>query len=106
MNLPAAQFGVQSLICSVPVANAAPELQLTQCRSTRTSLASAQVRTNDEGRVCCLNRQLTTAVFALAADALCVIRAESVALVGADAQPVAATASRMAMSTPARFMVR
>ena len=31
MNLPAAQFGVQLLICSTPVANAAPEPQLTQC---------------------------------------------------------------------------
>src|SRR5580704_13311417 len=58
-----------------------------------------------EGRVCHLNRQLTTTVFALAAGALRLVNAVSVARVGADAQPVAATDSKMAMRTATRFMV-
>src|ERR1700720_2044180 len=105
MNLPAAPFRVQSLICSKPTANAAPEPQLTQCRWATTSLASAHVKMNDDGRVCGLNRQLTTTVLALAAEAFRVVSAVSVARVGADAQAVAATESTMAMSTATRFMV-
>src|SRR6516162_10007900 len=103
MNLPAAQSGVQSLIRSMPVANAAPEPQLTQCRLVRESPASAQVRMNHEGRVCVLNRQLTTTVFAAGARWM---RAVPVARAGADAQPVTTTASRTAISAAARFMVR
>src|ERR1700722_4186991 len=53
----------------------------------------------DEGRVCDLKRQLMTTVTPLRW-----VSAVSVALVGADAQPVAATDSKMAMSTATRFV--
>src|SRR5579863_8494361 len=104
MNLPAAQSGVQLLICSMPVANAAPEPQLSQCRSVSTSPASAQVKMKLEGRVCGLNAQLTTTVRAMGVRWT---KAASVALAGgeADAQPVATTLSKMAISTETRFMV-
>src|SRR6202451_4460893 len=106
MSLPAAQSGVQSLICSTPVANAASGCQLTHFRWIRTSLASAQVKMNDEGRVCCLYRQLTSTDFRLAIGvAACWVKAVSVARAGADAQPVATMASKMVISTAARFMV-
>src|SRR6516162_3229664 len=58
---------------------------------------------NHEGRVCVLNWQLTTTVFAGDAGWM---RAASVIRVGADAQPAATTLSRMAISTAARFIVR
>src|SRR5580700_6943296 len=61
---------------------------------------------NEEGRVCCLNRQLTTTVLAGASR---VVSAVSVARVGAEAQAVAATDSKTAMrtarGTATRFMV-
>src|ERR1700722_8868007 len=53
----------------------------------------------DEGRGCDLKRQLMTTV-----PPLRWVSAVSVALVGADAQPVAATDSKMAMSTATRFV--
>src|SRR5689334_10620648 len=59
MNLPSAQFGVQLLIFSVPVANAS-EAQLTHGMPVRTSFSSAHVSTKLEGRICGLLRQLTT----------------------------------------------
>src|ERR1700688_4641991 len=104
MNLPPAQSGVQSLICSTAVPNPAAEPQLTQCRSARTSPASAQVRMNDEGRVCGLSRQLTTTGVALAGGASLRNRAVAAARAGADAQPVAARVSTVRISTAARFM--
>src|SRR5271168_3928123 len=62
-----------------------------------------------EGRVCCLNEQLTTTVCLLKIGALCWVRTVSVARVGADAQPVATrdsnTAIRTAIGTATRFMV-
>jgi len=55
---------VRGAVVDLLDANAAAARQLTQCRPASTSFASAQVRTNDEGRVWGLNTQLTTTVLA------------------------------------------